>query len=571
MDTFKIPDSIPQDLLFIQDIIGDTLQPLPYSKTGFRTSRNEENISSSGSESDVASEDEIEAVLMRAAEDEVPLSNTIPSLQDSGSDSSSDSDSDVEDATSEAASRAATSTFKTTATDDLDDDEDGGPPQSGPYIYTKNEVMDVAVHIPDVQQVGPEEVLEKVGEVMSIVDKIVIIKALPSEIAGRGLDKALDSDTLLVFDDRLVLGYIYETFGPTSQPLYQVRFNNSFPLDTDKVRVAREVFHVPQRSNFVFLREIRRLKGSDASNVHDEEPAEDELEFSDDDAETAHRGRMKRKRGASRASSQQPHSVTPRTYDHDLTGSIVFSGSAYDAYGPYDADYGAGPSRPPPMPYDDPYSDEYNGMSLQAAVIPVGKLTVETETTRTSFCQDGTATDRGRGRTRARDRAETWGRGKKKGQSRRTNSGSTWSHQPNRGNAGMDEPYSPYYPRPLASNTFASETAGERAFDTPYETQPAFAQNAQTGAWPGYMQSPSFGVAAQGYQQPMVQPHINPRFASAFGLNVYSQQLHPEYACQTQNCQSGDPACTDDWTLHMDHLPTSNQTSGTNDNAPRYP
>ena len=88
---------------------------------------------------------------------------------------------------------------------------------------------------------------------------------------------------------------IYETFGPTSQPLYQVRFNDTFPLDPEKVRVSREVFHVPLRSNFVFLREIQKLRGSDASNVHDEEPAEDELEFSDDEAETAHRQRMKKK------------------------------------------------------------------------------------------------------------------------------------------------------------------------------------------------------------------------------------------------------------------------------------
>ena len=61
------------------------------------------------------------------------------------------------------------------------------------------------------------------------------------------------------------------------------------------MRVSREVFHVPRRSKYVFLREIVRIKGSDASNVNDEEPAEDELEFSDDEAEAAHRQHMKRK------------------------------------------------------------------------------------------------------------------------------------------------------------------------------------------------------------------------------------------------------------------------------------
>jgi H/ACA ribonucleoprotein complex non-core subunit NAF1 len=39
------------------------------------------------------------------------------------------------------------------------------------------------------------------------------------------------------------------------------------------------------------------LKGSDASNVHDEEPADDELEFSDDEAEAAYRSHLKRKCG----------------------------------------------------------------------------------------------------------------------------------------------------------------------------------------------------------------------------------------------------------------------------------
>jgi H/ACA ribonucleoprotein complex non-core subunit NAF1 len=91
------------------------------------------------------------------------------------------------------------------------------------------------------------------------------------------------------------LGQIYETFGPTTQPFYQVKFSSAFPLDPERVRVGREVFHVPTRSRFVFVNQIKALRGSDASNVHDEEPADDELEFSDDEAEAAYRSRLKRK------------------------------------------------------------------------------------------------------------------------------------------------------------------------------------------------------------------------------------------------------------------------------------
>ena len=77
--------------------------------------------------------------------------------------------------------------------------------------------------------------------------------------------------------------------------MYQVKFNSQYPLDPEKVQVSKEVFHVPARSNFVFVRQLRALKGSDASNAHDEEPADDELEFSDDEEERAHKRAMERK------------------------------------------------------------------------------------------------------------------------------------------------------------------------------------------------------------------------------------------------------------------------------------
>ena len=88
---------------------------------------------------------------------------------------------------------------------------------------------------------------------------------------------------------------IYETFGPTSQPLYQIKFNHIYPLDAEKIRIAREVYHVPQRSNFVFLDYLKMLRGSDASNIHDEEPGEDEMEFSDDEQEAAFKQARKKR------------------------------------------------------------------------------------------------------------------------------------------------------------------------------------------------------------------------------------------------------------------------------------
>jgi H/ACA ribonucleoprotein complex non-core subunit NAF1 len=54
--------------------------------------------------------------------------------------------------------------------------------------------------------VGPDEVLEKVGEVMSVVGNVVIVKGRAATSGGS--ERALDSDTLLVFEDRKVLGYV---------------------------------------------------------------------------------------------------------------------------------------------------------------------------------------------------------------------------------------------------------------------------------------------------------------------------------------------------------------------------
>lgn len=77
------------------------------------------------------------------------------------------------------------------------------------YLQTKNEVVETDIVVPEIEEVGADEVLERVGEVMIIVDnKTVIVKGAPAEVLVRASDHALDCDTLLVFEDRKVLGYV---------------------------------------------------------------------------------------------------------------------------------------------------------------------------------------------------------------------------------------------------------------------------------------------------------------------------------------------------------------------------
>jgi len=90
-----------------------------------------------------------------------------------------------------------------------DDDEDGETTSGATtYFQTKNEVVDVPITIPDLEEIGMDEVLEKVGEVLSVIGDIAIVKGLPSDFANRGSERALDSETLLVFGDRKVMGYV---------------------------------------------------------------------------------------------------------------------------------------------------------------------------------------------------------------------------------------------------------------------------------------------------------------------------------------------------------------------------
>ncbi|PIL31357.1 hypothetical protein GSI_06056 [Ganoderma sinense ZZ0214-1] len=315
--SFAVPSSIPQDLQLIQDILGDLpsthISPKVQQPLQEHASSDDEH----GTDSDTDSEKEVEADILGHVED----GDGAPSESTSDSDSSNDSDSEPEEGEEPDAQRPKQKQSRIAD----DDDEDGEQAAtSEAQVRTKNELVDLYIAVPEVSQVGPDERLEKVGEIMSIVNNVVIVKGVPSPIANRGSEKALDSETLLVSEDRNVLGYIFETFGPTSEPLYQIKFNSKWPLDVEKVQVGRPVFHVPEKSHYVFVQQLRHLKGSDASNVHDEEPGEDELEFSDDEAEAAHkrshaqRREQQRFRAGSVVSSRHATPVPSFMKDQDM-------------------------------------------------------------------------------------------------------------------------------------------------------------------------------------------------------------------------------------------------------------
>lgn len=314
--------------------------------------------------------------------------------------------------------------------------------------------------------------------------------------------------------------------------MYQIKFNQKYPLDIEKVRISREIFHVPQKSKYVFVDQLKRLRGSDASNIHDEEPAEDELEFSDDEKEAAFKQQRKKRlaklifsrlytrdaclrRQQSVASSRQ---TTPAPSEQ-MSDHIFYGSNPYDAHGPYDDDYRvSGPSRKPPFPYDDPYAEPaYEMMDQEPDDSASGRLQSSAEG------RHFEARGRGRGhRGRGHGREGRGHRGRMQRGRPGWSRGSTASREPSDLN---------YYPPSLTPGTPEDAAVEHFAGNAPmYSSTPWSYQQ------PGSLQSPN-------YQLP-VQPHINPRFASAFGITLpanigqwssqQGQQAAPYYMAQAQ-------------------------------------
>ncbi|KAG8847527.1 hypothetical protein FRB96_001574 [Tulasnella sp. 330] len=311
---------------------------------------------------------------------------------------------------------------------DADVSDDGeGPSISGP-LKTANEILVPEVEMPSIELVDEGDMLEFLGEVMSIIDSVVVVKGS----SGNAGEKVLDTGSLLAWDDRKVLGMVFETFGPTTLPLYSVRFPSAQAIDRDIVTVSRKVFHVPAKSHYVFTRALKQLKGSDASNIFDEEVGEDDMEFSDDEQEAEHKRALREKRSerrndnedlkgpASRHAAATPHYLP----SHDIQvddGDVPFTSEAYG-----DA---SRPIRTAPAPYDDylQYGKEHEEGETN---------TIDGATTSTSFSAQGPSAppspvtslsdigsywgrgrgggsgsgERGRGRGRTRERGRGRGR-----------------------------------------------------------------------------------------------------------------------------------------------------------------
>ncbi|KAJ6120852.1 hypothetical protein N7523_005132 [Penicillium sp. IBT 18751x] len=170
------------------------------------------------------------------------------------------------------------------------DDEGDGKGKSGGVIRSANEIVEDVLPIPEVT-ITPEMKVVLLGKIQTVIDNAVLIEANTS-----GEYQVLESGSLLCSENREVIGVVAETLGRVENPLYTVMYSNAEEVQKRGIVKDMPVFYVESESTFVFTQPLKGLKGSDASNFHDEEVAEDEIEFSDDEAEADYKKRLKQKR-----------------------------------------------------------------------------------------------------------------------------------------------------------------------------------------------------------------------------------------------------------------------------------
>ncbi|MCJ1429869.1 hypothetical protein MMC29_007784 [Sticta canariensis] len=224
------------------------------------------------------------------AEFELDSSPIESSSSDMSDDSSSSEDSDQDDYVMlDPAEQARRLMQEEGGSDDEIGGKAGNGVGSGP-LRTLNEKPDEVVPKPDLK-ITHEMKISELGDVENLVENLVLIKGKTS-----GEYQVLEFGSVLCLEDKSVIGVIAETLGRVQQPFYSVRFTNSAAISEIGISQGTKIFFVDKFSTSVFTQTLKAFKGSDASNLHDEEARDAEIEFSDDEAEAEHKRRLKLKK-----------------------------------------------------------------------------------------------------------------------------------------------------------------------------------------------------------------------------------------------------------------------------------
>lgn len=252
------------------------------------------------------------------------------SSESSSSDSSDDDDSENEGYELLGVEETARILMET---EEGSDDEGGknGNLSSAAQLRTKNELPDNVIPKPNVT-ITPEMKIEELGFVEHVVEKIVLIRGItPGEY------QVLDTGSVLCDENRVVLGAVAETIGKVLQPMYTLHLTSEDELEVLGLKNGSKIYYPVDHATYVFTEPLKNVKGSDASNLHDEEVGEEEMEFSDDEKEAEHKRAVKQKRKdkwkqAGGRGGREPH---PLRQEMRADGGLNYDDGDDDTDGPY--------------------------------------------------------------------------------------------------------------------------------------------------------------------------------------------------------------------------------------------
>ena len=240
------------------------------------------------------------------------------------------------------------------------------------------------------------------------------------------------------------------------------------------------------------------------------------------------------RRSGSRASSRAatPNASARRDYDY-FDDTFRGSSNPYDEHGAYDMNYGAGPSRPMPMPYDDPYSDSFTSVPTDRD----GEGNTTFDNIRTADRHDPTRPGP-MGPPGSPDDAVSnggnLGPGPRRPPSRGRGRGGSRNRQPDRGRRGRGKGSPQHtqqrqsFPRRSGSYDHSPGLTPPSGPVHPYGDQPGYGGGEWNYGAP--LMTPQQPVFGFGLPNPFsgVQPHINPRFANQLGFGVGQMSQIPQ-------------------------------------------
>ncbi|XP_050401360.1 H/ACA ribonucleoprotein complex non-core subunit NAF1 [Patella vulgata] len=161
-------------------------------------------------------------------------------------------------------------------------------------VRTKGEMLpedlppigDLKITIPE------DEKLLMLGKVSSVVGLLVVIQSSPNT-------PALNEESVLFYENRNVFGKVFEIFGPVACPFYSVRFNNSADIKNQNIEVGDQVYCAPnleELTQYIFIDQLKQMKGSDASWKDNNEPPPKHLDYSDDELERRTKSKKREKK-----------------------------------------------------------------------------------------------------------------------------------------------------------------------------------------------------------------------------------------------------------------------------------